>query len=77
MCELLVMRLRVYGIKFDKVPTCGNETIYVSFYINRNIPVLLFIFVEHFDMIDAVEHDEFNLLVLDDVLYDDVVCLAD
>lgn len=58
------------------LPAATRQFMYL-FYINRNIPVLLFIFVEHFDMIDAVEHDEFNLLVLNDVLYDDVVCLAD
>ena len=47
------------------------------FYFNKNIPVLLLIFVEHFDVIDAVKDDEFDLLILDDVLYDDVVCFAD
>lgn len=45
--------------------------------MNINVPVLLFVFVEHFDMVYTVEYDEFDLLVLDDVLDDDVVCLAD
>ena len=70
------MRLRIYSKEFDKVPPCGNETVNVSFDVNKNVPMLLFVFVEHFDMVDAVEYDEFDLLVLDDVLDYDVVCLA-
>lgn len=45
--------------------------------MNINVPVLLFVFVEHFDMVYTVEYVEFDLLVLDDVLDDDVVGLAD
>lgn len=77
MGKLLIMRLRVYGIEFDKVPTSSYETVDVSFYVNIDVPVLLFVFVEHFDMVYTVEYDEFDLLVLDDVLDYDVVGLAD
>lgn len=41
------------------------------------VPMLLFIFVEHFDVVDSVEGDDLDLVVLDDVLHHDVVRLCD
>lgn len=62
------MEISVNGVNFDEVPACSDKTV--------EEPVLLFIFIQHFDMIDAMEHNELDLFVFNYILNDDVVGFA-